>query len=427
MIGWARTLTGRTSLSEIKSLYAAVLGLSGPWIVERVETSLGAGEVEVWVALPKQVRWVCPECHAAAPIHDHQERSWRHLDTCQFRTIVHARVPRLNCPTHGIRQLTVPWAEPGSQFTALFETLAIDWLKQASVSAVAKHLRISWNEADGILGRAVKRGLARRDAVAPRYVGIDETAYQKRHEYVTVVSDLERGIVLDVADDRRRESLDAFWQGLSPGQIDRIEGVAMDMWGPYIQSTLEHLPDADSKIVFDKFHLAKYLNDAVDQVRRSEHRRLLAEGFSLLAGTKYDWLRHPGSLTHMEKCALAALRSQIGRLGRAWGLKEMAMKIFDLTAPWAAERNFKAWLFLAMRSKLEPIKRVARMLRRHWHHVRNYFVHRITNAGSESMNAKIQRVKARACGFRNRERFRQAIFFHCGGLDLYPASVKSGQ
>ena len=167
MIGWARTLTGRTSLSEIKSLYAAVLGLSGPWIVERVETSLGAGDVEVWVALPKQVRWVCPECHAAAPIHDHQERSWRHLDTCQFRTIVHARVPRLNCPTHGIRQLTVPWAEPGSQFTALFETLAIDWLKQASVSAVAKHLRISWNEADGILGRAVKRGLARRDAVAP--------------------------------------------------------------------------------------------------------------------------------------------------------------------------------------------------------------------------------------------------------------------
>lgn len=427
MIGWARTPTGRTSLSEIKSLYAAVLGLSGPWTVERVETNLGAGEVEVWVALPKPVRWVCPECHAAAPIHDHQERSWRHLDTCQFRTIVHARVPRLNCPTHGIRQLTVPWAEPGSQFTALFETLAIDWLKQASISAVAKHLRISWDEASGIQGRAVKRGLARRDVVAPRYLGVDETAFQKRHEYVTVVSDVERGVVLDVADDRKQASLDGFWQRFSPEQRESIEGVAMDMWGPYIQSTMEHLPGAARKIVFDKFHVAKHLNDAVDRVRRSEHRRLLEDGFSPLTRTKYDWLRHPGTLTHAEKCALAELRSRVERLGRAWALKETAMAIFDLKAPWAADRNFKTWLFGAMRSKLEPIKRVARMLERHWDQLRNYFVHRITNAGAEAMNTKIQHIKARSRGFRNRVRFRQAIFFHCGGLDLYPVGVRRGQ
>lgn len=414
-------------MTDSRQLYATLLGLTGPWAIDRVEMEAKAEEIHVWVALPKGERWVCPDCLAAAPIHDHLERQWRHLDTCQFKTFIHARVPRLNCPTHGVRQLTVPWGEPGSQFTALFEALAIDWLKQAPVVAVARHLRISWDEASGILGRAVKRGLARRDAFNPRYLGVDETAYQKRHEYVTVVSDLERGVVLDVADDRKRTSLDAFWQGLTPPQLGAIEGVAMDMWEPYIRSTLEHLPDADSKIVFDKFHLAKYLNDAVDQVRRSEHRRLLEEGFSPLTRTKYDWLRHPGTRTHAEKCALADLRGQVERLGRAWGLKEMAMAIFDLKAPWAADRNFKTWLFTAMRSKLEPIKRVAQMLRRHWHHARNYFVHRITNAGSESMNAKIQRVKARSCGFRNRERFRQAIFFHCGGLDLYPASVRRSQ
>lgn len=412
---------------DSRQLYATLLGLTGPWAIDRVEMQEKAGEVHVWVALPQGERWVCPDCLAAAPIHDHQERQWRHLDTCQFKTFVHARVPRLNCPTHGIRQLTVPWGEPGSQFTALFEALAIDWLKQASVSAVAKHLRISWDEADGILARAVRRGLARRDVVAPRYVGIDETAFQKRHEYVTVVSDLERGIVLDVADDRRIESLDAFWQKLSPSQIANVEAVAMDMWGPYIHSTFEHLPDAESKIVFDKFHVAQHLNDAVDRVRRSEHRRLLAEGDSSLARTKYDWLRHPGTLTHAEKCALAELRGQVQRLGRAWALKEMAMKIFDLTAPWAADRNFETWLFTAMRSKLEPIKRVARMLRKHWGQLRNYFVHRITNAGSEAMNTKIQQIKGRARGFRNRERFRRVIFFHCGGLDLYPAGVSRGQ
>lgn len=412
---------------DSRQLYATLLGLSGPWAVDRVEMEEKAGEVHVWVALPKGERWVCPECLAPAPIHDHQERRWRHLDTCQFKTVIHARVPRLNCPTHGIRQLTVPWAEPGSQFTALFEALAIDWLKQASVSAVAKYLRISWDEAAGIQGRAVRRGLARRDAVAPRSVGIDETAFQKRHEYVTVVSDLERGVVLAVADDRKQTSLDTFWQSLSPGQREAIEGVAMDMWGPYIQSTREHLPGADAKIVFDKFHVAQHLNVAVDLVRRSEHRRLLEQGDSPLTRTKYDWLRHPGTLTHAEKCALAELRSRVERLGRAWALKEEAMKIFDLTASWAADRNFKTWLFAAMRSQLEPIKRVARMLRRHWGQLRNYFVHRITNAGAEAMNAKIQQVKARSRGFRNRERFREAIFFHCGGLDLYPASVRRDQ
>ncbi|MEO6026720.1 MAG: ISL3 family transposase [Candidatus Binatia bacterium] len=413
--------------TDSRSLYAALLGLSGPWTIEDVEMKLESGEVHIRVALPKGERWVCPECKAVAPIHDHQDRQWRHLDTCQFKTVVHARVPRLNCPTHGIRQLQVPWAEPGSQFTALFEALAIDWLKQASISAVGKHLRISWDEAAGIQGRAVRRGRARRRAIAPRYVGVDETSFQKGHQYVTVVSDLERGQVLDVIDERKQESLDGFWRGLSAGQKDGIEAVAMDMWGPYIQSTLAHLPAAESKIVFDKFHVAQHLGDAVDRVRRSEHRRLLGEGFSPLTRTKYDWLRHPGTLSHAEKCALAELRGRVVRMGRAWALKETAMAIFDLKAQWAADRNFGTWLFAAMRSKLEPIKRVARMLKRHWDQMRNYFTHRITNAGAEAMNARIQQVKARSRGFRNRQRFRDAIFFHCGGLDLYPAGIKRGQ
>jgi len=186
----------------------------------------------VTVALPAHTRWLCAECLVAAPIHDHQERTWRHLDTCQFKTLVHARVPRLNCPTHGIKQLRVPWGEPGSQFTALFEALAIDWLRQASVSAVAKQMRITWDEAAGIQKRAVRRGLARRRLEAPRYVGVDETSFQKRHEYVTVVSDLEGTRVLHVADDRTRESLDAFWEGLSVEQRAGVRGVAMDDMGP---------------------------------------------------------------------------------------------------------------------------------------------------------------------------------------------------
>jgi transposase len=410
-------------VSDIDNLYAAVLGLNAPWGIERVETQLDAGEVHVWVALPKKERWVCPECHAEAPIHDHQERSWRHLDTCQFHTIVHARVPRLKCPTHGIRQLKVPWAEPGSQFTAMFEALAIDWLKQASVTAVAKHLRISWDEASGIMERAVRRGLDRREVEVVKHVGVDETSFAKRQAYVTVVADLERARVLYVADDRSQASLDGYWAGLSHEHLVAIEAVAMDMCAPYIQSTLLNVPFADERIVFDKFHIAQNLNHAVDQVRRSEHRRLSAEGDTSLKGTRFDWLRHPTSFTRTAAEAFDALRERVHRVARAWELKETAMAIFDLKAPWAARRNFARWFAWAIRSQLEPIKRVARTLLKYWDQIENYFRHRITNAGLEAINTKIQGVKRRSRGFRSRERFKMAIYFHCGGLDLYPTGA----
>jgi transposase len=410
-------------VSEIDSLYAAVLGLKAPWAIERVETMLDAGEVHVWVALPRGERWVCPECLAEAPIHDHQDRTWRHLDTCQFKTLVHARVPRLKCPTHGIRQLPVPWAEPGSQFTALFEVLAIDWLKVTNVSAVAKLLRISWDAASGIMARAVRRGLARREAEPVKHVGVDETSFATRHEYVTVVADLDRSRVLYVADDRTQAALDGYWASVPHAHLVELEAVAMDMCAPYIQSVMLHVPFADERLVFDKFHIAQALNHAVNLVWRSEHRRLSTAGDYSLKGTRFDWLRHPVTFTRAAGQAFDELRARVHRVARAWELKETAMAIFDLKAAWAARRNFGRWFQWASRSQLEPIKRVARTLRRYWDQIENYFRHRITNAGLEAINTKIQGVKARSRGFRSRERFRMAIYFHCGGLDLYPSGA----
>jgi transposase len=407
-----------------KSLYAAILGVTEPWGVEKVELRLPDGEVHVWVALPKNTLWVCPECQAAAPIHDHREREWRHLDTCQYRTLVHARLPRLNCPTHGIRQVRVPWAEERSRFTALFEALAIDWMRHAAIATVAERLTLTWDEAAAIQGRAVARGLARRAVTPARHLGIDETAFARRHQYVTVVTDLDRSKVLYVAEDRRRESLDAFWQQVSDSARAAVEAVAMDMWEPYLGSTRAYLPDADTKIVFDKFHIAQHAGEAVDKVRRQEHRALTADGHDWLVGTKFDWLRHPARFTR------AAWRTFVGfvrrtklKTGRAWALKEMLMTLWDYVYPGAAERHFEAWYAWAIRSRLEPLTAVARMLRRHWPNIRTFFTHRITNAGAESMNSKIQKIKVLARGFRNRARFRMAIYFHLGGLDLYPAPL----
>src|SRR5437867_9733781 len=128
-----------------RELYATILGVQAPWTVERVELDVAGGAVHVWLTRAEGAPAPCPECQTACPIYDHREREWRHLDTCQLQTRLHARVPRVDCPTHGVVQSVVPWATPGSKFTLLFERLAIDWLREAAVAAVARQLGLGWD------------------------------------------------------------------------------------------------------------------------------------------------------------------------------------------------------------------------------------------------------------------------------------------
>ncbi len=200
-----------------KDLYARILGIQRPWSVTAVALHLEAGEVPVTVAA-ERAALRCPTCEQASPGYDARERRWRHLDPCQYRTIVIAQVPRVHCATHGVGQVVVPWAEAGSRFTALFEALVIDWLREASLAAGGRRLQLSWDEGEGILSRAVARGLARRPVARPRRIGVDETSFQKRPEYVTVVCDLERDRVLYVANEPTETSLD------QPRQLLRAPG-----------------------------------------------------------------------------------------------------------------------------------------------------------------------------------------------------------
>src|SRR5436190_8522917 len=243
---------------EDRQLYAQILGIQQPWEVRSVELRRAEGEVRVAVGLRGRKR-CCPVCGKRGIGYDERPREWRHLDTCQYRTILVATVPRVTCAEHGVRQVEMPWAEPGSRFTALFEALAIDWLRECSFAAVARQLRLTWDQVAGIQERAVRRGLDRRGPRRPSRIGVDETSFQKRHEYVTVVNDLDAGQVLHVADDRKRESLDEFYRGLGLPACEAITTVAMDMWGPYISSTHEFVPGAATKLLFDKFHIAQHL------------------------------------------------------------------------------------------------------------------------------------------------------------------------
>jgi transposase len=408
-----------------RKLYEQILGIPQPWYVEDVALRLDQGEIEVRVAGPAAVD-DCPECGKRCSRYDGVERRWRHLDTCQYRTILIATVPRVECGEHGVRQVRVPWAEERSRFTALFEALVIDWLQATeNIAGVAKGLRLSWDEVSGIRGRAVTRGMKRRGrAPLPASVGVDETSIRRGHEYITVVNALSEARVLDVIDDRTQASLDAFWSQYNANELKVVESVAMDMWAAYIASTRRHLFGADEKIVFDKFHIMKHLGDAVDKVRRQEHRALRTNGDDRLAGTRYLWLTHPERLEREARARIDVLRHGALKTARAFRYKEHASRLWGYIRRGMAERLWKQWLRGALRCQLEAVRRVARMIRDHWHGVINAATSDVTNAMSESVNAQIQRIKKRACGFRSRARFREAILFHLGGLDLYPNSLR---
>ena len=404
-------------------LYARILGIESPWRVKGVELRLEGGEVEVLVEHGGEGKLACPECGEASGRYDTRRRQWRHLDTCQYRTILSADVPRVRCAQHGVTTIRVPWAEPGSSFTALYEAVVIDWLREANTQAVARRLGLTWDQVDGVMQRAVRRGLERRDLEAPRHLGVDETSFQKRHEYVTVVADTEQGVVHHVADGRGKEALSAYYDSLDEQQRAAIESVAMDMWMPYIVATMAALPEASSKIAFDKFHVAMHLGDAVDRVRRAENRALRADGDDTLKGTKHMWLYHPDRLPEKQSARFEDLVRKTLKTARAWTLKELAMEMWETDDRASAREIFDAWYAWAIRSRLEPIKRVARMLKRYLEGVLNAIVSGVTNARVEGMNATIQRIKSSARGFRNRDRFRIAIYFHLGALDLYPACL----
>jgi transposase len=306
----------------------------------------------------------------------------------------------------------------------LMEALAIDWLKYASQKAVGKQLGLSWDEIHGIMERAVKRGLSRRQLEKLPRLGIDEKSHRRGHSYLTLVNELVPGRVLYVGKGREKATLDAFWTTLTGQQLNSIEAVATDMWDGYVNSIRDHVPDADDKIVYDKFHIAQHLGEAIDRVRRRERKVLRSVGDKRLDKTRFLWLRNPTTIKPADKKRFSDLRRGHLKTGRAWALKQALMKLFDYSYEQSARKHFHWWYQWAVRSRLPPMIKVARMLKRRFENIITYLKHRITNAASESINAKIQWVKYTARGFRNMDNFIQAIYFHCGGLDLAPSPTQ---
>ena len=378
-----------------RALFARLLALQKPWRVERVSLDPQQRQIDLWLTHRRNATFTCPECGARSPLYDHLPyRKWRHLDHHgDCLTWLHARPPRVACPMHGVRQIRIPWALPGCRLTMSFERHAIDVLLQADVLGGAGLLRLSWDETWNIMERAVTRGQQAKKRRVIARLGVDEKAVAKGHCYVTLVCDLDRSTVEYIANDRKKTSLDAFYQSLSQEQLAGIEAVAMDMWDPFVASTIEHVPDGRSKIVYDRYHVMKHMTEAVDAVRKWEHRRLHAEGDDTLKRTKYLWLYSKENLPAPSKEKFASLRALHLKTGRAWAIKESLRDLWGYRRRGWAMRHWRHWYFWATHSRLKPAIRVARMIHGHLDNVLTYLDHRITTATCEGLNSKIQTIK----------------------------------
>ena len=406
---------------QLHSHYALLLGLKSPWQVSDVHLDLEGSSVVIRVE-HKSVRDCCSECSQLRKIKDHApERQWRHLDTMNFETIIKARVPRTNCTQCGVKTVAVPWADKHSRFTLMFEAFAVSVFETAkTLEAGRKLLGLSWDGANTIIKRAVERGLARRDISEVTRIGIDEKSFLRGHSYITLLNDLDEGRVLDVTPERTAASCRELIVKALPTDWSRfkIEAVAMDMW-PAFRNAADALLE-EAEIVYDRFHVSKYLGEAVDQVRRAEHKKLLSQGDKSLTGTRYSLLRNAETRTEKQQDTLEELCGKNLKTSRAWALKETFQEFWNARNEAFAEGVFRDWYSWAVRCRLKPIVKVAKMLKRHLDGLMSYFRHRISNAVSEGLNSKIQAIKASARGFRNFENYRNRILFSCGKLALSP-------
>jgi transposase len=249
-------------------------------------------------------------------------------------------------------------------------------------------------------------------------LGLNEKNFRRGQSYVSLLTDLEGSRVLDVVEERTEAAADQLWATLTPEQKQTVEAVAVDMWEPYLKSLARQVPTAD--IVHDRYHVSAHLNEAVDQVRRAEHKELLAQGDETLKGTRQLWLYNPQNFAPEQAEAFSQLKDLELKVARAWAAKELFSKFWEYQQEGWARRFFRDWFSWVSRSRLKPVVKVAHMLKRHLEHLVTYIRHRITNAVTEGLNSKIQSLKANARGFRNFENYRIRILFFCGKLDLYP-------
>ena len=335
-----------------------------------------------------------------------------------MKVMLHYNLRRVNCRHCGIRAELVPWAEPGSRFTRDFEDQVAYLAQRCDQSTVAKMLRMSWSTVGEVVERVVSRVRTEDLLDDLTFIGIDELSYRRHHEYVTVVVDHVKQRVVWAAPGKNAATLDGFFDALGPARTAKLRGITIDMSAAYTQAVTHRAPLA--RLVYDRFHVQRLVQDALDEVRRSQMRVLDGDERVAIKGTRYSLLKNYWNLSTIDVERLAKVQRSNRPLYRAYLLKAVFAEILGRSEAHQVRRKLEEWISWARRSRLPPFKRVAATIRKHLEGIIAIVTTGLSNGRTEALNGKIRTITRRAFGFHRVTSLVGYIMLCCTGLVLSP-------
>jgi len=414
---------------QITNFYEQILGITKPWFIMDAKIDEMDKSVHVNLSHYAGDKFPCKHCQTLCPVYDHSAaRTWRHLDTCDHYTYLHAELPRVNCAHHGVCVIEPDWSRANSRFTLQFESFMIDTLRLTQVRRrAAIQLRVSEEQLKLVQKQAVARGLAHRRQnktdgypYIVRHLCIDEKSLFTGHHYVSIIYDGQTGAVLEVVEHRTQDAAQSAFTSLGDYvNLADVQVVTMDMWKAFKNAANICVPQAD--IVHDRFHLAQYLNKAVDITRRAENKKLVAQNDARLKGSKYLWLKNPDNFNENQQQVFDTLSLDVElKTYKVWQLKEDFKGFFQTKDEQEAKAFYTDWVEKAKKINNTQLLKVVKTFDNHLQGLLDYTKHRVSNAMAECINTTIQQIKCKARGFKSANAFRIAILFHLGDLYLYP-------
>ena len=396
-------------------LFEAALGIAEPWFIQGVDFDAGKKTLTIGIDFIAGSRFAVPGVVGTHPAHDTVTKRYRHLNFFQHECHLEVRVPRVRLPDGGIRQVEPDWAGRLAGFTLLFEALIMAMCREMTFAAVSRLVGLSWHQVVAICKRYVELGLEQADFSAVTRLAADETSKAKGHDYITLVADADQHRVLFVTEGRDADTIKAFAADFTAhgGDPKAVESISIDMSPAFIKGVTEHLPNA--QITFDKFHVIAHASTAVDKTRRIEQKTDPS-----LKGLRWKLLRDRASLSPDARADLDALIAQVTtkRTARAWLYKEQLREILERKQVNVVRDMLTQWATNVMRSKVEPMKEVAKMIRSHLDGIVAWTQTRQTNGFLEAINGLFQAAKRKARGYGNFSTIRTVIFLLAGKLDF---------
>jgi transposase len=398
-----------------EKIFEAALSISTPWYIAGMSFEPSQRKLMIRVDFEVGSRFAVPGHSGEHPVHDTVTKTYRHLNFFQHECEFEVRMPRVKLPDGSVRQVSPPWAGKLSGFTLLFEAFVLLLCREMPFSGVSRITGVSVHRVMALCERYVNAAVGAADLSEVRRLAIDETSRAKGHDYVTLVADAQARKVIYVAEGNEAATVEAFAANLRAhhGKPSLIESVSIDMWPAFIRGVTDHLPNA--QITFDKFHVISHASTAIDEMRRREQKLDPS-----LKGLRWVLLKDRGKLRAAQRTELDGLLAHMTtkRTARAWQYREQLRELLTRKQPNVVRALLKQWCTNVLRSKVEPMKEVAEMIRNHFDGILAWVTSRQTNGFLEAINSLFQAAKRKARGYVRLRTIRTVIFLIAGKLDF---------